>query len=324
MKNNSTLFPVLLAGLLLPFLFSCKKDAVKAVPTVTLGTLTTITTTTVTIGGKITSDGGVALTDLGACWGVNQNPAISDNKVTGSISAGSITGFIAGLTPGVTYYVRLYAANPVGIGYSSQTSFKTLTSAPLVSTSELSAITSTSATSGGNISCDGGAAVTARGVCWSTSQNPSISNSKTSDGTGDGSFTSNITGIDSHTVFFIRAYATNSIGTGYGNEVYLNLIPPSLTTTLSKGTYGGIVSTDGGCQITARGICWSYNVYPTIADNKSTDGSGLGSFTSIITPAPQQGAYFYFRAYATNCYGTFYGNQMTGYTPVPSIGPGTF
>jgi len=88
-----------------------------------------------------------------------------------------------------------------------------------LTTTAVSNIFLTTASSGGNIINDGGAAVTARGVCWSTSPNPTIANSKTTDGTGTGVFTSSITGLTVGTTYYIRAYATNSAGTNYGNQV---------------------------------------------------------------------------------------------------------
>ena len=93
------------------------------------------------------------------------------------------------------------------------------TTTPTVTTTAVSSVTSNSASSGGNATSDGGASVTARGVCWSTSVNPTISNSKTSDGTGMGIFTSEIKGLSSKTTYHARAYATNSIGTGYGADL---------------------------------------------------------------------------------------------------------
>lgn len=103
---------------------------------------------------------------------------------------------------------------------------ETIKVVPNITTSDLSEITSSSATSGGEIPSDGGSAVTARGVCWSKSQNPTIADNKTSDGTGSGSFMSTITGLTSGTTYYVKAYATNSIGTAYGNQV--------TTTTTSK------------------------------------------------------------------------------------------
>jgi hypothetical protein len=88
-----------------------------------------------------------------------------------------------------------------------------------LTTTIISSVTSTTASSGGNISSDGGATVSARGVCWSTSSNPTTSNSKTSDGSGTGSYASSVSGLNPNTNYYLRAYATNSAGTAYGNEV---------------------------------------------------------------------------------------------------------
>ena len=89
---------------------------------------------------------------------------------------------------------------------------------PTVETYLASEISQSSATSGGNVISDGGFAVTARGICWNTVQNPTISNNKTTDGSGTGNFISYITGLEEHTVYYFRAYATNSSGTGYGEQ----------------------------------------------------------------------------------------------------------
>jgi uncharacterized protein (TIGR02145 family) len=89
---------------------------------------------------------------------------------------------------------------------------------PVITTAGISNIEATAATSGGAITSDGGVPITARGVCWSTNPLPTVASSKTTDGTGPGSFTSNITGLNAGTKYYVRAYATNSIGTAYGDE----------------------------------------------------------------------------------------------------------
>ena len=122
-------------------------------------------------------------------------------------------------------------------GYNKMTNLQTITvanlaTAPTVTTTAISNIDKTTATGGGNVSADGGASVTARGICWSTSQNPTISGSHTTDGTGTGSFTSAMTGLTANTTYYVRAYATNSAGTAYGEEVSF--------TTLSDGVPGDV------------------------------------------------------------------------------------
>lgn len=100
---------------------------------------------------------------------------------------------------------------------------------PTLTTIEVSEITQTSAISGGDITDDGGAGVTARGVCWSTNQSPTISDNKTEDGSGLGEFTSNLTDLEPNTTYFARAYANNSVGTGYGNTVSFTTLEEETT-----------------------------------------------------------------------------------------------
>src|SRR5450759_260941 len=113
---------------------------------------------------------------------------------------------------------------------------KPKTNPATLTTTAASAITATTATSGGNITSDGGAAITARGVCWNTSTGPTIANSKTNDGTGTGSFASSVTGLTAGTIYYIRAYATNSAGTAYGNEI-------TITTTITTGATLATITT---------------------------------------------------------------------------------
>jgi hypothetical protein len=92
--------------------------------------------------------------------------------------------------------------------------------------------------SGGNITSDGGASITARGVVWSTAQNPTIAlSTKTSNGTGVGNFVSNISGLTPNTTYYVRAYATNSMGTAYGNEITFTTMP-----TIGQNYQGGVIA----------------------------------------------------------------------------------
>ncbi len=128
---------------------------------------------------------------------------------------------------------------------------------PLLITSDISNISPISATCGGTISTDGGLAITSRGVCWSTSSKPTISGSKTSDGIGIGLFTSILDGLDAKTIYYVRAYATNSAGTVYGNEIsFKTIINPEPIYTLNviegRDLLDMIKTTDGGYAGIAR------------------------------------------------------------------------
>jgi len=185
-------------------------------PTVATGEVTDITATTATCAGDVTADGGAAIIARGICWSTSQFPTVLDSKTSSSYGLGVFTGNISGLSPYTTYYVRAYAINAKGTAYGEQRIFTTKQGIPTVVTGEVTDITATAATCAGNVSADGGAAIIARGVCWSTKENPTIDNNKTSNGTGTGTFTSNLTSLSTNTTYYVRAYATNSEGTAYG------------------------------------------------------------------------------------------------------------
>ncbi len=108
---------------------------------------------------------------------------------------------------------------------------------PVLTTADVTAITQTTAQSGGTITSDGGAAVTVRGVCWSTGPSPTIADSKTTDGTGTGSFTSSLTGLTAGTPYYVRAYATNSAGTGYGSSEPFTTAASNTVTDIDGNVY---------------------------------------------------------------------------------------
>src|SRR5450759_551656 len=199
-------------------LTSCSKDPV-TILTLTTTATSLITQTTATSGGSITNDGGETIISRGVCWSTNITPSIADNKTIDGAGAGSFSSKITGLIGGITYFVRAYATNASGTGYGMAMSFTTLpATVPVLSTANITSITQTSATCGGTITSDGAASITARGVCWSTSTNPTTAYNKTTDGTGIGAFISSITGLILSTTYYVRAYATNSLGTAYGSE----------------------------------------------------------------------------------------------------------
>jgi uncharacterized protein (TIGR02145 family) len=295
-------------------------------PTVTTGNITSITQNSASGGGNVTSAGGGTVSARGIVWSTNQNPTVTSNmgQTTDGSGTGTFTTNITGLTANTTYYVRAYATNSAGTAYGEQKSFTTSQNlaAPTVSTSNVLNITANSATCGGTVSSDGNATVTARGVCWSTSQNPTISNYSTTNGSGTGIFTSTLSGLSANTTYYVRAYATNSQGTSYGSQRMFttsqNITAPSVTTsnitsiTQNSANSGGEVTSTGGGTVSSRGVVWSNSPNPTTASNlgMTTNGSGTGSFTSSLTSLSPNTSY-YVRAYATNSAGTSYGAQLT-------------
>jgi uncharacterized protein (TIGR02145 family) len=187
-----------------------------------------------------------------------------------------------------------------------------------VKTALVSDITTVSAVSGGEIISDGGSQITSRGVCWGARTNPEVTDSHTNDGEGVGIFSSNLTGLTPGLTYYIRAYAKNSAGTAYGEEVIFNttaVVEATVTTeevifvNSTSALAGGKITSEGGGEVTARGVCWATDINPTVNDSYTTDGTGGGPFTSTLTNLDPNTLY-YVRAYATNTAGTAYGEQM--------------
>ena len=303
---------------------------VRAAPTVTTTAASSIAATTAQAGGNVTSDGGVNVTARGVCWSTATSPTTSDSKSSDGTGTGAFSSTLTGLSPVTTYYVRAYATNTEGTSYGAETSFTTLAAPPTVVTTAVTGITDVAATSGGTITTDGGAAVTARGVCWSTALNPTVANDLTADGTGTGTYTSSITGLVASTTYYLRAYATNSAGTAYGdNAIFTTLaILPTVSTvavtdiTSESAMSGGIVTSDGGAHVYERGVCWNTTGDPTPADGRAENGAGIGTYPCLL-PDLDPSTTYYVRAFATNVIGTAYGATVTFTTAADTTDAGT-
>jgi len=278
-----------------------------------------IGSTSATSGGNITYNGGATVTLSGLVWSTTSTPTIAlSTKTTDGTTSGTFTSSIIGLTQGGTYHVRAYATNSIGTAYGPDITFTTITTPTVSSTATVTSITGTTATSGGTISSDGGAIVTTRGLVWGTSTGASTYSVTT--GIGTGTFTSSLTGLNVATTYFVRAFATNSIGTVYGTEtnfttlaVVPTLAATAIVTSITKTTAisGGNITDNGGATVTTSGLVWSTTTNPTIPSaTKTTDGTSTGTFTSSLTGLTAATTY-YVRSYATNSVGTNYGTQTS-------------
>jgi uncharacterized protein (TIGR02145 family) len=124
MKTFSSIYPVIFAALLLPFIYNCKNS--NNVPTLVITGVTDITGTTASIGVNITGDGGKGVDFRGVCWGTSPNPTIEGPYTTDGSGTGSFTSSLSNLAMETKYYVRAYATNAEGVGYSAQVSFETM------------------------------------------------------------------------------------------------------------------------------------------------------------------------------------------------------
>jgi CubicO group peptidase (beta-lactamase class C family) len=223
--SKSTVIYLLFIAFLLN---SCKTnvDVIKKLPTLTTLNITNITTTSAVSGGSIINDGDATINVRGVVWSTSPNSNISlTTRTTDGTGIGNFTSNLSGLTASTKYYIKAYATNSEGTSYGDELTFSTNASLPIISTNPLSNITTNSAISGGSITDDGGGTIIAKGVVWSINPNPTISlATKTNDGTGLGNFISNLSGLTFATKYYMRAYATNSVGTVYGNELAFQTI----------------------------------------------------------------------------------------------------
>ncbi len=268
--------------------------------------------------------GGADLDEYGFCLDIVENPTIEDQKI--DLGSKSTTGVyrdsITDLISGRKYYIKAYALSSQKVFYSEQRSFTTKPPAvPVVTTKSITDIGTTTAKGGGDVTDHGGSMVTERGVCWDVSDNPTVAGDRSTDGGGTGSFVSQLEGLSCNTTYYVRAYATNASGTGYGQSElfstqYCDVVKPTVTTTSIANITdvsvicAGKVTDNGGGTITARGICWSTSLYPTIFGTHTTETCGIGTFTSEITGLTCNTIY-YIRAFASNSAGTSYGEQMS-------------
>jgi hypothetical protein len=281
-----------------------------------------------------TASGGMALTARGFRWSQTAGFAsASGQDIPAQATAGQ--GFSAqlqGLTASTTYYYRAYASNALGTGYGAENSFTTGTQPlPTVQTQAASAITQTTASVAGAVTADAGAAVTVRGFCYSTNNNPLISNDTVQAGAGLGTFSATLRNLSAGSTYYFRAFAVNAGGVGYG--LVQSFQTPALATATittnpvygisNQSAYsGGNISSDGGSAVTQRGVAFGTSANPTTAGSITSNGTGVGSYTSIMAGLTPSTTY-YVRSYAINASGTAYGQERSFQTTAQASGPVT-
>jgi hypothetical protein len=265
----------------------------------------------------ITGDGGSPITQRGLIFGTDPEPTeLNSTVLTDGSGTGRISKLLQGLAGGTKYYIKAYAKNGAGTAYSSVYSVTTL---PLsVVTGITSNLTSNSISIEGEITNDGGKTITESGIVYSTTQNPTVLNSKVIS-TSQSTFIVNIFfTLSSGTTYYARTYAINENGLAYGNQITFTTLPSlstvEITNTASNisktsASVTGNVTNAGGGTITERGFVYSTTKNkPTTSDIKITSGTGLGIFNSTITGLTA-GTNYYVRSYAVNAAGTSYSND---------------
>jgi hypothetical protein len=292
-------------------------------PTVETVNVVRIDSTTVRVYCKVLNEGGDEVTERGIYWSTHNDPTDLDS-ITPCPTAG-IGEYIcelSGLAESTQYHVRAYAKNSYGIGKGDVLPFMTgaAPGAPQVLTVEVINVTANSAQCQGNVTADGGSPLFERGVCWSTLPNPTVNDNHEALGNGLGNYIVTVSGLYPNTTYHVRCYATNRNGTGYGEDMTFTtedgtptVITSSVTTitaTTAKG--GGNVTSSGAGYVNERGICWSKSHGFDLSNciGHRANGGGEGSFTVDMDNLETNQTY-YVKAYATNDYGTAYGDEVS-------------
>jgi hypothetical protein len=284
--------------------------------------INSITSSTAAASTGISSDGGASITAKGVVWSTNVNPTIAlSTKTNDGTGTSSYTSSLSGLSTSTLYYIRAYATNTNGTVYGAQQSFTTLGDVPTLTTTSVTSISLTGAITGGNISADGGTTITSRGVCWSTSPNPTINDNKLVNGNGTGSYTVNLTGLTGGTTYYVSAYATNAAGTGYGSPISFNTsaIAPGVAYLGGKiayifqsGDVGYVAGQTHGFIIMNHPMGMQVPFTPTSSNLYFTSmnfGTGMSN-TQILNGATGNGA-----TAAKSMYGIMYDGYNDWYIP---------
>jgi len=299
---------------------SCTKETseVRLDPTLSTSKTLNLSSESATVVGFVIAEGD-GFTEKGVCYNTSAAPTIENNKVvyTEEASTATFNVVLSGLDYATVYYARAYATGATGTIYGEEVTFTTLPVVPFLSTTAITDITGNTATGGGNVTGAGGADVTARGICFGINEEPTVDDSKTNDGEGLGEFISTLSALSGNTTYYVRSYAVNSAGTGYGPEVtFTTLVDlPTVTTdavtaiTKTSATSGGAITADGGAEITAKGLVWSTDADPTILNNLIDGGTGTDAFISELADLEKYTTY-HVRAFATNSAGTSYGDDV--------------
>lgn len=302
-----------------------------SVPNLSMPSVSDITTTSAKVVSSIESNGNATVSEKGFCWNTTGTP---DLKTSKKVEGDQFTLVLNELEFGKTYYVWAYAKNSVGVGYSQANTFTTVSiqEPSLEYYVNISNVGISEATFTSTISSANNGTISKKGFCWNTTGNaPDLKTDASQKVTGD-QFNLTITGLTFGKTYYVWAYATNGVGTGFSEpqtftttnittpEMYSTDISAITTTSATLSTT--IYNTNNG-KISQKGFCWSStNSEPTIADSHkdiTTDGN---TFSHSLTGL-QPGVTYYVRAYSKNEAGLAY-NSMTSFTTTatyePSVG----
>ena len=290
---------LLFAFLLIGTISACKKEK-KGLASITTSAATNVTSNSLTTGGSIDDDGGSSITSRGVAWANHTGPTVADSVTNDGKGGGVFTSNLTGLSSNTVYYIKAYVINGSGTAYGDEITVTTSKGLPTLSTTAITDIQPLTAKSGGNIINDGGAAVTERGIVYAKTSNPTTANFKIPSGSGSGNFTATLSPLESQTTYYVRAYAINSYGVSYGNQVQFNAASANTVSDIDGNVYPYVTLCGGKSWMAANLKTTKYRNGDVIT-NGTTGGF---NWTSA------EGAYGYPNGDAANepTYGKLYNN----------------
>ncbi len=205
-------------------------------------------------GGIITSDGGAQIIEKGVVWNTSSKPTLKNYKTQDGNGTNEYASLMENLIPNTTYFTRAYATNDAGTSYGNEIEFKTKIGTPILSEVNIKDIAVTSSTMESSVLDNGGSEIVEKGFVWSETQNPSVNNNKKLANTGSNQFNVNIVELKPSTKYYVRAFAKNSKGIGYGDETNFNTlsIPETWLYYDDGSDEGNVNSIDVGDQFTVQ------------------------------------------------------------------------
>lgn len=293
-------------------------------PRVVLGEPTEITAKSVKIAVSLTEGTRLPLLARGVCYSHSPNPTTADSVIYFGGTTNQIELTLSNLFKNKLYYIRAFVSNSKGIFYSTGKTFQTLSGVPVMDLLPATLITKSSGILNGTVKSANGLPILSMGFCWSTKPNPTVLNDKQLFSTVlSGAVYLTAANLNLNTLYYYRIFITNSAGTYYSNELNFKTLVAEiklstnalLNITVNSATAGLLILDDGGEPIIEKGICYALNGNPLVTNNKVIMSTG----STVSLSGLNHSTKYYIRAYATNKFGTFYGDEISFVTLALSL-----
>lgn len=277
-----------------------------------------ITHDSATLGGLITYDGGNVVAERGVCWSDRKGPTVDDDHKVSLDQGEKFSVRVEAFSPLTSYYYRAYVIAETGSVYYGNDVFFTTTHeifVPKVSSVSVSSVQTRSATVSSSLTDDGKGNVADMGFVYSKSINPTVEDFKVSCGKQSESFSATLLDLEDNTTYYVRSYAVNEAGVGYGEETFFKTMEikvPSLSSaavssvTYNSASFSANVTDLNNGTLKDAGFVYSTSPDPDLNSYRISCGSSAMLLNTTATSLMANTLY-YVRAYATNEKGTAYG-----------------